>query len=416
MAGRLLISKQGFDGGGGAFHGVAHRKAGMGPGGHGGALDWGEFQPAAEKAFSAFQSVIVDQASAIGLDVRPDVDLIANEDGAAGREGFRNYDAEVLLVRGEHKSVRSPQRAPFAIAGEHAWPVDAIGKFLFSGDLLEFSLETDLIGASYYQVDLRKLRSESNKSVEEEIAAFLLVEARHEEQVASVSELGNRAEEGFDLEWVVAARLADAVGNGEAVPVIGAKAGAGQIALDGGGEENGAGIAQDGILERPVEQLLQVFEWVFFVEPGIEGAVGEDGIGLSGTTRGGTDRDVGEDPDAIHHDAIEAGGILAEPTPQAWRKTKAAEPALAESVNRKWECGEERSVGWILRKDLNLDTYRKIGFRQLTHGFGWATIGWRETSNDVKNSHGSQRRTTPVYLRRFAVSADGSAAERRATF
>ena len=94
----------------------------MGPGGHGGALDWGEFQPAAEKAFSAFQSVIVDQASAIGLDVRPDVDLIADEDGAAGREGFRNYDAEVLLVRGEHKSVRSRSaphlRSPVSMPGQ----------------------------------------------------------------------------------------------------------------------------------------------------------------------------------------------------------------------------------------------------------------------------------------------------------
>ncbi len=239
--------------------------------------------------------------------------------------------------------------------------------------------------------NLGKLRSELGKGVEEEIAAFLLVQTRHEEQIAAVTELRNGAEEGFDLEGGIAAGLADAVGDRKAVPAIGAKAGAGQIALGGGGEENGASIAQNGILEGPVEKLLDVLERIFFVEPRIESAVRENGIRFAGTARGGADRDVGKNPDAVHHDAVEAGGIAVQPAPQARRETEASEPALAEGVNRKGEFGEKRGVGRILTSDLNFDTYRKIGSRQLTHRLGWATIGRRETSNDVENLHRSQK-------------------------
>jgi hypothetical protein len=363
----------------------------------------GQGKPAAKEALGAREGVVVDEAGTVGDDVRPYVDLIADEDGTGGGEGFRDHNAEVFLMRGEDEGVGCAQRAPFAIAGEHAGPVDAWAKPLFIGDLLEFALKTDLIRPSHHQVDLRKLRGELRKGVEEEIAAFLLVETRHKEQIAPATELRYRAEKGFDLKRWIAAGLADAIGDGEAVPAIGAKAGAGEIALGGGGKENGAGIAQDGVLERPVEKLLEVFERIFSVEPRIESAVGEDGIGLSGTKRGRTDGDVGKDPEAIHHDAIEAGGVLVQPAPQTRGETEAAEPALTQGMNGKCECGEERGVGRILTSDFDLDTYRKIGSRQLTHRFGRTTIGGRETSNDVENFHRSRGDNNPSLSKEFAA-------------
>ncbi len=374
-------------------------------------LGFGQLKPAAEQAFCAREGVVVDEAGAIRYDVRPDVDLIAAEDGSACSQRFCDHDAEVFLVRGEDEGVGCPKRAPFAIAGEHSRPVNAWAKSLFSGDLLEFGLETDLIGASHHQVDLGKLRSESGKGVEKEVAAFLLVQTRHEEQIAAVTELRDGAEEGFNLESGIAAGFADAVGDGQAVPAIGAKAGAGEIALSSSGEEHSAGIAQDRILERPVEQLLEVLEGIFLVEPRIESAVREDGIRLAGMAGGRTDRDVGENPDAIHHDAIEAGGVLVQPAPQTRRETEAAEPALAEGVNRKGESGEERGVGRILTSDFHFDPYRKRGSGQLAHRLGWATIGWRETSNDVENLHRSQKQNNPSLskeIRREAAAAQQS--------
>ena len=121
----------------------------------------------------------------------------------------------------------------------------------------------------------------------------------------------------------------------------------------------------------------------------------ENGIGLTSMARGGADCDVGKNPDAIHHDAIETGGVLVQPSPQTRRETEATEPALAEGVNRKGESREERG-GWrVLRNDLNVHPYRKIGSRQLAHRLGWATIGRRETSNDVENLHRSQKQNNP---------------------
>jgi len=196
----------------------------------------GQCEPAAEQAPGASERVVVDEASAIGDDIRPYVDLIADQDGTASSEGFRDHNAEVFLMRGEYEGVGCAQRAPFAIAGEHARPVDAWAKSLFGGNLLEFALETDLIGARHHQINLRELRCDLGKGVEEKIAALLLVQTRHKEQIAAATELRNGAQEGFDLERGIAAGLADAVGDGQAVPAVGAKAGAGQIALSGGGE------------------------------------------------------------------------------------------------------------------------------------------------------------------------------------
>jgi hypothetical protein len=39
----------------------------------------------------------------------------------------------------------------------------------------------------------------------------------------------------------------------------------------------------------------------------------------------------------------------------------------------------------------------------LTHRLGWATIGWRETSNDVENLHRSQKQNNPSVSKEFAA-------------
>jgi hypothetical protein len=111
---------------------------------------------------------------------------------------------------------------------------------------------------------------------------------------------------------------------------------------------------------------------------------------------GGADGDVGEDPEAVHDQAVKARGVLMEPAPEAGGEAETAEPALSESVNRKIERGKEGRVGRILTKDFDIDTDFAVGAGQLADSFGGSAIGGREASNDVENAHSQRLKAVPV--------------------
>lgn len=284
-------------------------------GGHRLLLSRRHLEPAAEEALGAVEGVVFDEAGAVLVNFGPDVHLIGNEDGAACGEGLGDNDAEILRVRGKNEGVGGSEGSPFEIAADHTGPVDAVRDAAFGAELLKAGLGAFLIGAGDDEIDVGKLGSDFGEGGDEQIAAFFGVKAGHKEEVAAAAEAGNVAQEGFDLSGGIAVGLGDAVGDGETVPAIGMEAGDGEVALDGGGEENGAGIAEDAILQGPIEDLLDVFEGVSGVEPGVEGAVGEDGVRHAGAAGGGVDGDVGEHPDAVHHNAVVTGGVAVQPGP-----------------------------------------------------------------------------------------------------
>lgn len=68
---------------------------------HGNTFHHGEGEPATEELLGAIEGVRFDEADARILNGLPDVDLIADEDRAAGGERFDDGDAAVFLVRGK---------------------------------------------------------------------------------------------------------------------------------------------------------------------------------------------------------------------------------------------------------------------------------------------------------------------------
>ena len=178
----------------------------------------------------------------------------------------------------------------------------------------------------------------------------------------------------------------DAVGNGGCTPVVGAKAVGGLIALDSRGEEDAAGVAKDGILQGPIQHLLDVLETILF-EPRAKSAVSEDEVGNGSAPRGGANSNIGKNPQAVHDNAVKTGSVVMQPVPKPWGKAIAPEPALAEGVNRAGETPEPWSAGRILAENLHRVACLSIDFRELANGFGRAAIGRGETANYMKDAH-----------------------------
>jgi hypothetical protein len=65
---------------------------------HGLALFGIEREPAFEEVDGALEGIVFDDAAAVGFDLRGDVDLVGDKDGATAGEGLGNCDAEVLLA------------------------------------------------------------------------------------------------------------------------------------------------------------------------------------------------------------------------------------------------------------------------------------------------------------------------------
>jgi len=117
----------------------------------------------------------------------------------------------------------------------------------------------------------------------------------------------------------------------------------------------------------------------------------EDGVGYAGAASGGAHGDVGKDPHSVHHNTVEAMGVLVEPSPETRRKAEAAKPALAESMNRNRDASKVGGGRRVLTKELGLDAYPKIGACELSDCFGRATIERVQASDYVEDFHTSAR-------------------------
>src|SRR5580698_1824084 len=125
---------------------------------------------------------------------------------------------------------------------------------------------------------IRERRSHSSKGAEEEIATFHLMQAGKEEEIAATTQERHLSKQCLDLTGGIALWFADPVRHYRGRPVIRSKAAGRLIAFHRRGEQNAAGIAQDRVLERPIEELLEVLQRVLIPEPGAESAMSKHQI------------------------------------------------------------------------------------------------------------------------------------------
>src|SRR5580704_12355082 len=66
-------------------------------------VESGEGQPVAKQVPSTLKIVGLDHPGPVLLNFSPDVHLVRDEHGNAAGECFRNHNAKILLVRGQHE-------------------------------------------------------------------------------------------------------------------------------------------------------------------------------------------------------------------------------------------------------------------------------------------------------------------------
>jgi hypothetical protein len=142
------------------------------------------------------------------------------------------------------------------------------------------------------------------------------------------------------------------------------------------------------MLHRPVHAFLDVLERINPVKPRIEGAVYKDPIGpprVTGSEARGNPR---KSPYPVHHNPVEAPGILVQPVPEPRRKCIASNIGLAQGMNRTRNPLKVRRTGLIETHHLDPGADLEIGSDQLPHRF-WRTAGsWRKTRDDMKDMQG----------------------------
>jgi hypothetical protein len=167
-----------------------------------------------------------------------------------------------------------------------------------------------------------------------------------------------------------------------------AEARGGQIALGVAGKEDSLRVTQDRILDGPVEELLEVLEAILLVEPGIERSMRKDAVRFARGLRRPANLDAGPGPDAVHYQSVEAGSILAEPTPQRARQSEAAEGRWPQRMNGKADGGKVSGARLIQADNLHVNADGRGGARDLADDFGRAAVGRIQAANDMKDTQG----------------------------
>lgn len=246
---------------------------------------------------------------------------------------------------------------------------------------------TLLIPTSNDEIDAGERRGDAGEGLDQEIAAFLVVEAAEKKDERPQAQGGKLLVKSLDLEVRVAFGLDNSVRDDDAVPLARLEAGLGKVALDFSGKEYGVSVAQDGILEVPIEGFLEAFVRVGFIEPGVEAAVHKHGIGFAGGTGGSAHGNIGKGPDAVEDDGVEAGKIFAEPRTQTSGEAEAAKVGRAESMDDKREVGEVRCIGRIEADDFGVFAEAAPAFRHQVDCFGETPVARRESAYGVKDMH-----------------------------
>ena len=180
------------------------------------------------------------------------------------------------------------------------------------------------------------MREDLGEGFEEEVAAFLGVEAAEEEEegfgcAVGVGESGVGGEEGGDEGGGVGGRGGCAVGDDAWGPAGEGEALAGEAGLGLRGEEDETGAAEEMRLgEEPVGGLFEVLEGVGVAEPGVEHAVGEDGVGFLFIDSGYSEGDAGVLPEAVEDDSVVVREVGAEPGEETRGEGVAGDATIAE--------------------------------------------------------------------------------------
>ena len=193
---------------------------------------------------------------------------------------------------------------------------------------------------------------DAGEGVEEEVAAFFGVEAAEEQQQALARKLGVGGVEGAALGVGVAGRGGGTVVDDGLAALVAGEGPAGQEALFLTGEADGLGVAEDGVFAPgPVEGLFGVLERVGGFEPGVQHAVGVEGI----RDAEGAQRPAGGEavvlPDAVDDDVVEPARVPLQPGDEA-RGVAVAGDAGAEGMDLEGHAGQPRGVGGVERDDL----------------------------------------------------------------
>jgi hypothetical protein len=314
------------------IHCIPFEKAGARAQGHLFPFRGKQRKPTPQQAFRALERIAFDESHSVLINVRPDVYLVAYQDRTTNRESFHHGYAEVLLVRGQDKCFCSPDRAPFKIAANETGPVyTPFYSELFS-QLLKLGPHLGLVGTCDNKIHIRHRRGYPGKCLKEQVTTLLLVNTPEEQEIAAIAQLRVTKIEGLDLvsgielalRWIgpalgvdpMTGRLAssllgiiDSIWNDDAVPFAGTEAGNGQISFRLRRKEDGASPMENCVLERPINQFLDVFERILPVKPRIEAAVNKYPVGFVCPARGQVNGDSRKGPDSVHYDPVEARGI-----------------------------------------------------------------------------------------------------------
>src|ERR1035438_2764254 len=314
----LFSRENSMDAGGRTLQCVACEKTGPCMTGHRVLFRRSKAKPAAQQPLGALQRIVIHQACSVACNFRPDVHLIADKHGTPDGEGFDHRDTEVLLMRRQDQGVARPQSTPFEVAANQAGPVDSATNAKPFGQALKFRLHPLLIGTGNHQIHSRNRVRGLGKRLDQQVAALLFMDTRKEKQIAAATKLRKPEVERLDLSSSVPAallRIVDSNRNDGTVPLARAEARPGQIPLGFAGKDNRLRIAQHGMLQRPVNQLLEVLERILPVKPGIKRAVGKYTVALPGAARRKPNGKTGESPNPVHDDTVEAMGIGSKPAP-----------------------------------------------------------------------------------------------------
>ena len=347
--------------------------------------------PLAQQVTGAFEVVIGDQSSAATLHLLPDVDLVGDERGHTAGQCLRDDDAEVLLMRGQHKDLRGVDGSPLHVATNHARPGEAIADAELFGQLLQTGLQAHLIRSAEQEVPVGIEGELAGEGLDEQIAAFLFVNAAEEERDAFTAQMRILGEELFSHALSFYVWCADAEADDNLIGAVVRKGLAGEQALLLTGEEHGASITQHAVFRpRPVERFLQVLERVCLLEPGIEHAVRVNDIGQRAAVQSAPGSKAVVLPQAVDDGHIKALEIGAQPGYKL-RIVVVAEMASADGVHGEREVLDERVGRIVEAEDFDILPESVVGGGQLENALDGAAAQRVDARDDVQDSHLSER-------------------------
>src|SRR5258707_12361364 len=99
-------------------------------------------------------------------------------------------------MRRQHERFSRSQGSPFECTREHPCPRDAGGQTGMVGTLMQFLPPIQLVWPSNYEMPLRLSGQHHGKSIDQQVAAFLRMEAPHVQDESLASQLWKALEKG----------------------------------------------------------------------------------------------------------------------------------------------------------------------------------------------------------------------------